>query len=103
MIVIGANFFADDYDGNRFFAGPYSGRPRALHSAVRGVLLDPNNELPRNFFPFSSCALELRSRSLDGRCFGGRWFSPDPDPLGGGLPERVSLFPLEGFIKSVEV
>jgi len=49
--VIWDNFFADDYDGNRFFAGPYSGRPRALRSAVRGVLLNPNNELPLNFVP----------------------------------------------------
>ena len=49
--VIWDNFFANDYDGNRFFAGPYSGRPRDLRSAVRGVLLNPNTEFPLNFVP----------------------------------------------------
>ena len=49
--VIWDNFFADDYDGQRFFAGPYSGRPRDLQAAVRGVFLNPNNELPLNFVP----------------------------------------------------
>ena len=49
--VLWDNFFADDYDGNRFFAGPYAGRPRDLQSAVRGVFLNPNNELPLNFVP----------------------------------------------------
>ena len=49
--VIWDNFFADDYDGQRFFAGPYAGRPRDLRSAVRGVFLNPNNELPLNFVP----------------------------------------------------
>ena len=50
--VIWDNFFADDYDGQRFFAGPYAGRPRDLQAAVRGVFLNPNNELPLNFVPF---------------------------------------------------
>jgi protein O-GlcNAcase / histone acetyltransferase len=50
--VIWDNFFADDYDGQRFFAGPYAGRPRDLRSAVRGVFLNPNNKLPLNFVPF---------------------------------------------------
>ena len=49
--VIWDNFFADDYDGQRFFAGPYAGRPRDLQAAVRGVFLNPNNELPLNFVP----------------------------------------------------
>lgn len=49
--VLWDNFFADDYDGQRFFAGPYTGRPRVLRSAVRGILLNPNNELPLNFVP----------------------------------------------------
>jgi protein O-GlcNAcase/histone acetyltransferase len=49
--VIWDNFFADDYDGQRFFAGPYTGRPRNLQSAVRGILLNPNNEPPLNFVP----------------------------------------------------
>lgn len=54
--VIWDNFFADDYDGQRFFAGPYTGRPRNLQSAVRGILLNPNNELPLNFVPLHTFA-----------------------------------------------
>ena len=54
--VLWDNFFADDYDGNRFFAGPYSGRPRDLRSAVRGILLNPNNELPLSFVPLHTFA-----------------------------------------------
>lgn len=49
--VLWDNFFADDYDGQRFFAGPYTGRPREVQGAVRGILLNPNNELPLNFVP----------------------------------------------------
>lgn len=49
--VIWDNLFADDYDGERCFLGPYSGRPRALRGSVRGILLNPNNELPLNFVP----------------------------------------------------
>lgn len=49
--VLWDNFFADDYDGQRFFAGPYTGRPREVQDAVRAILLNPNNELPLNFIP----------------------------------------------------
>jgi len=59
--LIWDNLFADDYDGQRFFAGPYAGRPRELRSAIRGVLLNPNNELPLNFVP-----LHTFSRWLSG-------------------------------------
>ena len=59
--VLWDNFFADDYDGQRFFAGPYAGRPRDLQKAVRGVFLNPNNELPLNFVP-----LHTFSRWLNG-------------------------------------
>jgi len=62
--VIWDNFFANDYDGNRFFAGPYSGRPRDLRSAVRGVLINPNNELPLNFVPLHTFSSWLHG---DGR------------------------------------
>jgi protein O-GlcNAcase/histone acetyltransferase len=47
--VIWDNLFADDYDGDRFFVGPYAGRPPEIASLVRGLLLNPNNELPLNF------------------------------------------------------
>lgn len=58
--VLWDNFFADDYDGERFFTGPYTGRPRELRSAVRGILLNPNNELPLNFVPFHTFSAWLR-------------------------------------------
>jgi hypothetical protein len=47
--VIWDNLFADDYDGDRFFIGPYAGRPSEIAPLVRGLLLNPNNELPLNF------------------------------------------------------
>lgn len=59
--VLWDNLFADDYDGNRFFAGPFSGRPRELARAVRGLLLNPNNELPLNFVPLHTFAAWLRA------------------------------------------
>ena len=49
--VIWDNLFADDYDGGRFFVGPYAGRPVDVRDATRGLLVNPNNELPLNFVP----------------------------------------------------
>ena len=49
--IIWDNLFANDYDGHRFFCGPYAGRPHALRTATRGLLLNPNNELPLNYVP----------------------------------------------------
>lgn len=49
--IIWDNLFANDYDGHRFFCGPYSGRPRALLTETNGLLLNPNNELPLNYVP----------------------------------------------------
>jgi len=58
--VLWDNLFADDYDGNRCFTGPYAGRPPALRDHVRGILLNPNNELPLNFVPLHTFASWLR-------------------------------------------
>ncbi len=52
--VIWDNLFANDYDGSRFFSGPYSGRPRLLREKVAGLFINPNNELPLNFLPLHS-------------------------------------------------
>ena len=52
--LIWDNLFANDYDGRRFFCGPYAGRPLALKGAVRGILLNPNTEFPLNFVPIHS-------------------------------------------------
>jgi protein O-GlcNAcase/histone acetyltransferase len=57
--VIWDNLFANDYDFRRVHCGPYSGRSRELRSAVRGILVNPNNEYPLNFIPFATFALFL--------------------------------------------
>jgi protein O-GlcNAcase/histone acetyltransferase len=54
--VIWDNLFANDYDARRLYCGPYSGRTRALRDAVRGILINPNNEYPTNFVPLRSLA-----------------------------------------------
>lgn len=52
--LIWDNLFANDYDGRRFFCGPYAGRPLELKQAVRGILVNPNTEFPLNFVPIQS-------------------------------------------------
>jgi protein O-GlcNAcase/histone acetyltransferase len=52
--VIWDNLHANDYDGRRFFCGPYSGRPRELMGHVRGLLSNPNCEFPLNFIPLQT-------------------------------------------------
>ena len=54
--VIWDNLHANDYDGRRFFCGPYSGRPPALRGEVGGLLSNPNCELPLNFVPVRTLA-----------------------------------------------
>ena len=54
--IIWDNLHANDYDGRRFFCGPYSGRPLALRDEVSGLLSNPNNELPLNFVPLRTLA-----------------------------------------------
>jgi protein O-GlcNAcase / histone acetyltransferase len=49
--LIWDNLFANDYDGHRFFCGPYAGRPHGLRTATNGLLINPNNELPLNYVP----------------------------------------------------
>ena len=49
--IIWDNLFANDYDGHRFFCGPYADRPRALLTETNGLLLNPNNELLLNYVP----------------------------------------------------
>lgn len=58
--VIWDNLHANDYDGHRFFCGPYAGRPPELRNAARGLLSNPNNELPLNFVPLRTLAEFLR-------------------------------------------
>lgn len=49
--LIWDNLHANDYDGRRFFCGPYAGRPPELRGAVRGILVNPNTEFPLNYVP----------------------------------------------------
>ena len=54
--IIWDNLHANDYDGRRFFCGPYSGRPLELRAEVNGLLTNPNNELPLNYVPLRTLA-----------------------------------------------
>lgn len=54
--LIWDNLHANDYDGRRFYCGPYSGRQPELRDAVRGVLVNPNCEFALNFVPLRTFA-----------------------------------------------
>jgi protein O-GlcNAcase / histone acetyltransferase len=49
--VIWDNLHANDYDGRRFYCGPYAGRSPELRSEVGGLLSNPNNEFALNYVP----------------------------------------------------
>ena len=54
--LIWDNLHANDYDGRRFYCGPYSGRSPELRGEVAGLLVNPNNEFPLNFVPLRTLA-----------------------------------------------
>lgn len=54
--LIWDNLHANDYDGRRFYCGPYSGRDLALRSAVSGILSNPNTEFVFNYVPLRTLA-----------------------------------------------
>lgn len=54
--LIWDNLHANDYDGRRFYCGPYAGRPPELREAVAGLLANPNNEFPLNYVPLRTLA-----------------------------------------------
>jgi protein O-GlcNAcase/histone acetyltransferase len=58
--LIWDNLHANDYDGRRFFCGPYSGRPREILSEVAGVLTNPNCEFQLNYVAFRTLAAFIR-------------------------------------------
>ena len=62
--LIWDNLFANDYDGRRFFCGPYAGRPLELKQAVRGILLNPNTEFSLNFVPIHSFGAYLAADGI---------------------------------------
>jgi protein O-GlcNAcase/histone acetyltransferase len=63
--LIWDNLHANDYDGRRFYCGPYAGRLPELRSEVSGLLSNPNNEFPLNYVP-------LRTLGAFVRC-AGKW------------------------------
>jgi protein O-GlcNAcase/histone acetyltransferase len=54
--VIWDNLHANDYDGRRFYCGPYAGRPPELRGEVGGLLSNPNNEFALNYVPLRTLA-----------------------------------------------
>jgi protein O-GlcNAcase/histone acetyltransferase len=54
--LIWDNLHANDYDGRRFYCGPYSGRPLELRHEVTGLLVNPNTEFYLNYVPFRTLA-----------------------------------------------
>lgn len=62
--VIWDNLHANDYDGRRFYCGPYSGRPVGLKDVVSGILVNPNCELPLNYLPLRTFSEYLRAEDV---------------------------------------
>ena len=65
--LIWDNLHANDYDGRRFFCGPYAGRAPALRHEVRGLIVNPNCEFPLNFVPLHTLAAFNRTSTWDPR------------------------------------
>src|SRR6185503_13078769 len=61
--LIWDNLHANDYDGRRFYCGPYAGRPLELRGAVSGLLSNPNCEFALNFVPLRTLAEFVRCES----------------------------------------
>jgi protein O-GlcNAcase/histone acetyltransferase len=61
--LIWDNLHANDYDGRRFYCGPYSGRPVELKAEVRGLLCNPNCEFPLNFVPIRTFGEFVKSEA----------------------------------------
>ncbi|MEO6245270.1 MAG: beta-N-acetylglucosaminidase domain-containing protein, partial [Opitutaceae bacterium] len=59
--LIWDNLHANDYDGRRFFCGPYAGREVELRSETRGLLVNPNCEFALNFAPLHTLSAFLRA------------------------------------------
>ncbi len=58
--VIWDNLHANDYDGRRFYCGPFAGRSPELRTQVGGLLMNPNNEFPLNYVPLRTFAEFVR-------------------------------------------
>jgi protein O-GlcNAcase / histone acetyltransferase len=60
--LIWDNLHANDYDGRRFYCGPYAGRPLELRSEVAGLLSNPNSECALNYVPLRTLANFLQAK-----------------------------------------
>ena len=58
--LIWDNLHANDYDGRRFYCGPYSGRSPELRGEVSGLLSNPNCEFVLNYVPLRTLAEFVR-------------------------------------------
>ena len=58
--LIWDNLHANDYDGRRFYCGPYAGRATELRGEVSGLLSNPNNEFCLNYVPLRTLAEFVR-------------------------------------------
>jgi protein O-GlcNAcase/histone acetyltransferase len=65
--VLWDNLHANDYDGRRFFCGPYSGRPPELLREVKGILTNPNCEYPLNFVPLQTLSWYVKGEQFEPR------------------------------------
>jgi hypothetical protein len=65
--VIWENLHANDYDIRRVYFGSFAGRPSALHSEVKGILSNPNNEFEANFISLRTLALYSQSEHYEPR------------------------------------
>ncbi len=63
--LIWDNLHANDYDGQRVYCGPYSGRSIEVRDHVRGILINPNNEAPLNFIAARTLALFVHCESAE--------------------------------------
>ncbi|HTG43821.1 MAG TPA: beta-N-acetylglucosaminidase domain-containing protein [Verrucomicrobiae bacterium] len=59
--ILWDNLHANDYDGRRFFCGPYSGRDREIFERVGGILVNPNSEFPLNYPLFRTLGRFIQS------------------------------------------
>ena len=54
------NLHANDYDGRRFYCGPYAGRAPGLRAELSGILTNPNTEFSLNYIPIRTLSEFIR-------------------------------------------
>lgn len=65
--ILWDNLHANDYDGRRFYCGPYSGRSVELRRHVAGFLINPNVEFPLNYVPIRTLAAFVKAQDWNPR------------------------------------